>query len=296
MKIAIQLYGHLRTYKKCFPALKKYLLSKYDCDIFIHTWNTVDHNTKTWHKNRSKNALEKTDKNTLKNLYHPKALKIEKQIPKDLGVLTANNRQISIFGIQSMFYSMKSANDLRQKYEQDNAFKYDFVVFIRPDILLLKNFEIEKFIKNYTQKELDSCVFHAGGLKTDNFDFEWIVGEDTFFFLKPQAADSLFLDLNNLYYYLKKSSIIPYGPEYFLIQEEEKRHLKPVLLKYLWGQHFDVLRPFTWKNFRRQLISIRLRRKKLKISLLSFLNQSLLKGEFSLFGFGVYLLIGKERA
>ena len=296
MKIAIQLFGHLRTYKKCYPALKKHLLDRYDCDIFMHTWDTIDHSTKTWHKNRSKNPLKKIDENTLKNLYHPKALKIEKQIPKDLGVLTANNRKISIFGIHSMFYSMKSVNDLRQKYEQDNAFKYDFVVFIRPDILLLEDFEIEKFIKNYTQKELTSCVFHTGRLKTANFDFEWIVGEDVFFFLKPQIADLLFSNLNNLCSYFKSQSIIPYGPEYFLIQEEEKRHLKPILLKYFWGQHFEVLRPFTWKNFRRQLISIRTRERKLKISLLSFLNYSLLKGEFVLFGFGFCFSIGKEKA
>jgi hypothetical protein len=41
MKIAVQLFGHLRTYKKCFPALKKHLLSKYDCDIFIHSFSPV---------------------------------------------------------------------------------------------------------------------------------------------------------------------------------------------------------------------------------------------------------------
>ena len=294
MRIAIQFFGHLRTYKKCFPALRKHLLSKYDCDIFMHTWDTIDHNTQTWHKNLSKSAIKKTNEKEIISLYHPKLLKIEKQIPKDLGTLTANNNEISIFGIQSMFYSMKSANDLRQKYEEDKNVQYDFVVFIRPDILLLEAFEIEKFIKNYTQKELTSCVFHTGRLKTANFDFEWVVGEDVFFFLKPKIADLLFSNLNNLCSYFKSQPVIPYGPEYFLIQEEEKRHLKPILLKYFWGQHFEILRPFTWKNFRRQLISIRFREKKLKISLLSFLNQSLLKGELSLFGVGVYLLIGKE--
>ncbi|MCR4555634.1 MAG: hypothetical protein K5766_02375 [Alphaproteobacteria bacterium] len=295
MKIAVQLYGHLRTYKRCFSALKRHLLDKYDCDIFMHTWDTVDHNTPTWHEYCSQNAMKKIEEKEIIPLYHPKLLKIENQPLKDLGVLIANKNQISIFGIQSMFYSMKSVNGLRQKYEKDKNIQYDFVIFIRPDILLLEDFDIESFIKNYTQKELTARVFHAGKLRATNFDFEWIVGEDTLFFLKPQAADSLFSDLDNLYRYSREQPVIPYGPEYFLIQEEEKRNLKPVLLQYFWEQHFDILRFFSWRILRRQLISIRLKEKKLKISLLSFFNYIFLRWEFSLFGFVVCFLIGRER-
>ena len=65
MKIAIQLFGHLRTYKKCLPALKKHLLNKYDCDIFMHTWDTYNHNTKTWHKNKSKNLQNKVNQDEM---------------------------------------------------------------------------------------------------------------------------------------------------------------------------------------------------------------------------------------
>ena len=295
MKIAVQLYGHLRTYKSCFSALKRHLLDKYDCDIFMHTWDTVDHNTPTWHEYCSQNAMKKIEEKEIIPLYHPKLLKIENQPLKDLGVLIANKNQISIFGIQSMFYSMKSVNGLRQKYEKDKNIQYDFVIFIRPDILLLEDFDIESFIKNYTQKELTARVFHAGKLRATNFDFEWIVGEDTLFFLKPQAADSLFSDLDNLYRYSREQPVIPYGPEYFLIQEEEKRNLKPVLLQYFWEQPFDSLRFFSWRILRRQVISIRLREKKLKISLLSFFNYIFLRWEFSLFGFVVCFLIGRER-
>jgi len=295
MKVAVQLYGHLRTYKKCFSSLKRHLLDKHDCDIFVHTWDTVDHNTPTWHKYCSENAIKKIEEKEIISLYHPKLLKIETQLPKDLGVLTANKNQISVFGIQSMFYSMKSVNDLRQKYEKDKNIQYDFVIFIRPDILLLGDFNIENFIKNYTQKELITRVFHAGKLKASNFDFEWIVGEDVLFFLKSQAANSLFSDLSNLCRCTQNQSVIPYGPEYFLIQEEERMGLKPVLLRYSWGQHFDILRSFSWRILRRQLISIRLRRKKLKIILLPFFNYISLRWEFSLFGFVVCFLIGRKR-
>lgn len=42
-KIAVVLTGHLRTYKNVFFNLRKNLLDLYDCDIYISTWNDVDH-------------------------------------------------------------------------------------------------------------------------------------------------------------------------------------------------------------------------------------------------------------
>ena len=268
-KIAIQLFGHLRTYKKCFPALKKHLLNKYNCDIFIHTWDTIDHNTKTWHKNKCKNAIEKVNKNEIVSLYHPKTIKIEKQISNNLGVLTANNRQISILGITSMFYSMQQVNELRRQYEIENSVKYDFVICLRPDILLLEDFNIENFIKKYETSELEQTVFHAGNCIADNFDFQWMGGEDTLFFTKPEASNKIFKKLENFTHYLKENLKISYGPEYFLVQAENDKNLKPVLLKYFFGTHYYILRPFSWKNFRRQLISLKIKKGKVLISFLT---------------------------
>ena len=36
--IALCISGQMRTYEKCFPSIKKYLLEPYQPDIFIHTW------------------------------------------------------------------------------------------------------------------------------------------------------------------------------------------------------------------------------------------------------------------
>ena len=47
LKIAICFFGHLRSFKRCAPALKRCFLDKYDCDLFIHTWDMLNHNTKT---------------------------------------------------------------------------------------------------------------------------------------------------------------------------------------------------------------------------------------------------------
>ena len=54
MKIAVCFFGHLRTFKRCAPYIKKNLLNHYDCDLFMHTWSEYNHNTKTWHDNKCK--------------------------------------------------------------------------------------------------------------------------------------------------------------------------------------------------------------------------------------------------
>ena len=79
LKIAIQVFGHMRTFEKCAPSLKKYFLRYYDCDIFIHTWSTLDHDTQTWHKHRkSGHSIDQSQfENKIQPLYSPKKIKIE---------------------------------------------------------------------------------------------------------------------------------------------------------------------------------------------------------------------------
>ena len=37
MKIAVQVFGHMRTFQKCAPILNNKFLDKYNFDVFIHT-------------------------------------------------------------------------------------------------------------------------------------------------------------------------------------------------------------------------------------------------------------------
>jgi len=43
-KIGIVLCGHLRSHRHNFKYLYENLLSKHDCDLYISTWNVMDHN------------------------------------------------------------------------------------------------------------------------------------------------------------------------------------------------------------------------------------------------------------
>lgn len=69
MKIAICFFGHLRTFKRCAPHLKRNLLDQYDCDLFMHTWSTLNHQTITHHENKNIDGIV-TDVNVNIRMYN----------------------------------------------------------------------------------------------------------------------------------------------------------------------------------------------------------------------------------
>jgi len=138
MKVALIMYGHLRTYKKCHAKLKQNFIDKYNADVFIHTWDEIEAKTKSWHnRHMDVTTLSKTNLTDLKNIYSPKGLLIEHQSDMETADLTTPNNAISALGQERMLHSMFMADQLKSDYETKNNFKYDVVVKIRPDILLV---------------------------------------------------------------------------------------------------------------------------------------------------------------
>ena len=78
MKIAICFFGHLRTFKRCAPHLKRNLLDQYDCDLFMHTWSTLNHQTITHHENKNIDGIV-TEKSIIDTYGTFKSILIEKQ-------------------------------------------------------------------------------------------------------------------------------------------------------------------------------------------------------------------------
>ncbi|MDW6002193.1 hypothetical protein [Vibrio mangrovi] len=140
MKVAIQLYGHLRTFEKCAVYLKEHILDYYDCDVFIHTWDTTEHVSKSWYDESVKSSVIPVDEyilNKIDDLYSPRKIKIETQNlfnePESYG--THEEIQISLQGLKYMLYSQYQVNNLRLEYEKENGIVYDYVVMIRPDVM-----------------------------------------------------------------------------------------------------------------------------------------------------------------
>lgn len=185
-KIAVCLYGHLRTYKECAPFLKHNLLSYYDCDLFMHTWSKFDHSTPTWHDYK-KVTGDVTEEEIIKTYGEFKNIIIEEQIVENLGVtpnLCEQESTFSIFGVKSAFYSRYKACEITQKYAEKNNITYDYIFFIRPDIWLKTPFLLEEFVKN-TQTDIDKTIFtfahHHPGVALATIDIAFYAKMNTMF-------------------------------------------------------------------------------------------------------------------
>lgn len=89
MKIAICLTGQMRNYEDTFASLKRNVLEKYECDVFIHTYESRGW---TLNSNRSSSSLgdyvvdgfdrisPQVDTTAVFNLYNPVKLVIENWI------------------------------------------------------------------------------------------------------------------------------------------------------------------------------------------------------------------------
>jgi len=131
MKVALIIYGHMRTYQIAFPGLEEFFLSTYQPDVFMHTWDEVEARTKSWHRDHMR--IRPLDVSRVIEMYDPKNILVEKQPQVDDDRVTPNNN-ISYVGQKFMLESLYKADSLRRESGVD----YDIVVKIRPDIRLLK--------------------------------------------------------------------------------------------------------------------------------------------------------------
>jgi len=145
-KVAVCLSGHLRTFEKTFKSLRDNLINPLNCDVFIHTWETLgSENSKGGSDQSSSITTTKSKLSLINEVYSPKKINIER-FDKDyfinLGnkIIVPEKERIFVVGHLgyhfAMFYSILKSNDLKSEYEIENNFKYDYVIRIRPDIFL----------------------------------------------------------------------------------------------------------------------------------------------------------------
>lgn len=131
MKLAICLSGHMRSYKQTFSSLYHFIISQYDCDIFIVTYpnlgSSFSHITSDIPFKESEINID-----NIKLLYKPFAIKIL----DDLEAFSYYNPLYKGLNI-GMFRAIQEANELVKLSNK----KYDLVLRIRPD-LEIKKFDI----------------------------------------------------------------------------------------------------------------------------------------------------------
>jgi len=161
MKLALCFSGQARTFKRCFENLRKNILSKYECDIFVHTWIYDGYNPGVfgfWCKEYEPDQYDlglKEDRiidGDIFKMYHPKKIIVEspdrkffeKKVKKNTGY------KEEFFNSLMMYYGIYKSNDLKKQYEQERGFKYDCVLRCRFDTQFEQFHIMHKYLKNNT--------------------------------------------------------------------------------------------------------------------------------------------------
>ena len=136
MKIAVCLSGMLRNFENTFPRFKKFIIDEYQPDIFFSGYPN--------------SSGIKYCENKLTELYHPKKICIQEYTDQLRKKICDNEQKYSarpetkINNFLSQLYNIKTCDNLRQQYEQENKFKYDIVIRSRIDVFYFKRFELKE--------------------------------------------------------------------------------------------------------------------------------------------------------
>lgn len=77
MKVAVILTGHCRDYEKSLPYLESNVFQKYDCDVYLNTWDVNQHSVNTGQFGKFNLALHTIDSDKLIKAFNPKKCNIE---------------------------------------------------------------------------------------------------------------------------------------------------------------------------------------------------------------------------
>ena len=163
MKIAICISGQPRNYKKGYQELKKWFLDRYDCDVYIHTWEDTNHTFTSSHNYTKTNhyTFTKKDYSKILELYQPKDYIFQKPIPFDYNQIIGD-LGFGINGILSSFYSIQQSFNLAK----DSGIQYDLVVRYRFDLQFTDYVSPEcLFLQDLTQVDPNqfNCFSFATG-------------------------------------------------------------------------------------------------------------------------------------
>lgn len=265
-RVAIQLCGHLRSYRETYSSLQKNVVEilkneGYDVDIFIHTWTETDTSQTSWHNlegNKRGRAITKNDEENVIKFYSPKKYLFENQIKVENDfelkeILMSMPRQYS--AIINSSYTKFRVNKLREEYEKENNIVYDYVIQTRPDIIFDKPFGIDMFLsgyKNYGLKPKDnelyctSVPFRRSNIEPDIF----LCSIDLIFFAKPEVLNSI----NNLYLDITENKLDLnwikenlYSLEILWLMYLKMNKIELVKLKYFQFSDYNIIRDI--KNY-----------------------------------------------
>lgn len=304
LKLAVQIFGHLRTFEQCADSIRTYLLEPFDCDVFMHTWTETESKTKTWHKEKC--ALQTVDKNTLdrlKTYYNPKEIKVEAQQipPADLERGCLHNKgvnPISAAGMNFMLHSQKQVNFIRKQYQKKHNTQYDYIVMIRPDVRLNTPLPFEEWNREISETiDYPSRICAVNGsVKPQNITFISDLASDIFYFAKPEDMDMIIAAFDKINFF--DTQIPMWNPESLITNTLFKNGIATLNLFYYLERDWSIIRKNPKKEkLRKKIIKLKISPDLIRLHLLSGLGHTLFHLNFTLFSSFVFdFTIGKKHA
>jgi hypothetical protein len=251
MKIAVQIFGHLRTFEQCAPSLRENLLERYpDHDVFLHTWDRLESETVTHHERFC--MPTPVDEQTIAAIaahYHPKRTAIECQSPRNLGdLMFSNGKRIAISGIRYMFISMQRANQLRERYSVETGATYDVVVAVRPDIALYRPLDLDTFLSYSRPPTLPTdettrtryAAFGPTPLILN--DLRGLPATDLLFFARPDVMTRVLRLADDVDQYDMRAEVAPTRPRHLMNTYCTDIGIQTAVIDYIRPRDFDIVR------------------------------------------------------
>lgn len=251
MRVAFQIFGHLRTFERCADSLHLNLLDRYPArDVFIHTWDRFESDTVTHHDRAcAPGVVDEGALASVERAYSPTRVAIERQAPREMGNLTfSNGKQIAISGIWYMLESMQKANELREAYSAETGVRYDVVVTVRPDIALRTPLDLDRFLSyarppNVPVDETTRTRFAAfGPVPPVLNDLRGLPGTDLLFFALPEVMTRVLAVAGKSERYDMRSMVAPIRPRHLMNTFCADAGITTALIDYSRPRDFDIVR------------------------------------------------------
>ncbi|HIC7060505.1 TPA: capsular biosynthesis protein, partial [Campylobacter jejuni] len=305
-------YGHARTFKQTYDSFKKNILDvnkEIDIDIFIHTWDELEHlDLRHQYKKDLRIAgkpLTQEDINFLKNKYKPLKIKIDKQ-------LTFSESQInyikkkgfnekSYIANYNISYSISESNRLKNMSQN----KYDLIIMTRLDIMFLKPLKLFEALENSCKNKIDFLNFSATDfnnvvfytyMQSDNMELfrnqnRYITGIDLFLIAGNKAIEYI----SNWHNKVLNYHPMGVGPERWITKQIKDYNLNLQLMYYSKPDCYIIFRSNTNDlKYEKQMQEIEEAKRRWEYDKVQFLYENIIKNEYYLFEFVRFLAdIGK---
>lgn len=190
MRLAICLFGHLRTYQKTYKSFLRNIIEAnqkdgWEVDVFLHTWDRLSSTPSGWQLNFKDNsewfdtrALSDDDIKRIKEFYAPVRMCVE-TLPEDT---------------KGLPLTIKRVNEICEEYEKEHSIQYDYILYTRCDILFAKPLHIYRYIEYY--KNFRSLKLPPKHCFCANNFFEWNIVADP---RHPDEWDLVYFANHHLY-------------------------------------------------------------------------------------------------